>query len=441
MAGRRQWPAISPTVFHLRETLEAKIRACQRRQNAHTKAMPPDFAQLYAHYQTVAPSEIFTWPAQAHGMGDSLDAYVRNHLPAAELEALASHLRQIQVLGVYPAHAQAVLPSGRFAVLPFVAKPPRNHNWARPEFFLSFDRQVLAVCVPPGRDYLKHYTSLLRYFLDRFLPGRGIDLEARFYPGAALTLAHWTGLDELALPPGSTVLLGHIDEFLKAVDSPRAPVALCPIRLNAYFDLCRLDLPRRRSSKECLYVLGFSFSYWGEMAGSVGRALYEAGANELIYLSKVGSLDPALDLYGDLIIPERFMLAEHDRVLRPPFGVSNGLLDWARATGQVAAAGSLHLSTPTVLEQSHLQRQVLAPFAPRTVDDEITHLAAAAERAGGSARFSSLCFATDYVRDAADAGLPVVFDLSNNRSPAARARRDEALARAARLLDGYLTQR
>jgi hypothetical protein len=195
----------------------------------------PDFAPLYATHRIVDSSEVFTWPAAAHGMGASLDAYVRNRLPASDLEALAPRLRRVRVLGVYPAHAEAVLPDGQFALLPFAAKPDRAHNWMRPEFYLSADRQTLAVCVPPGHDYLKHYASLLRYFLDRFVPGRDITLEVCFYPEAARSIANWTGLDRLSLPPGSTVILGHTDEFLRANSTSGSSVALSPIRLNHYF--------------------------------------------------------------------------------------------------------------------------------------------------------------------------------------------------------------
>ena len=134
------------------------------------------------------------------------------------------------------------------------------------------------------------------------------------------------------------------------------------------------------------------------------------------------------------------MLAEHDLVRRPPFAVPNGLLDWAaRSSEPGLCVNSLHVSTPTILEQSHLQRAALSELNPRTIDNEIAHLAAAAaDHPGGAVLFSSLCFATDYVRCSADADLPAVFDLSNNREPAARARRDEALARATRLLKRYL---
>jgi hypothetical protein len=209
---------------------------------------------------------------------------------------------------------------------------------------------------------------------------------------------------------------------------------------GCYFDLCRLHLSRRRLANSCTYLAAFSFSFWGEMAGAVARALYRAGAGELIYLSKVGSTDPALHLYEDLVIPERFMLAEHDRVTQAPFAVPNGLLDWA-APGGRAERSSLHLSVPTVLEQSHLQRAAMAHFAPRTIDNEIAHMAAAAASVGSEARFSSLCFATDYVRRSDDQDLPAVFDLSNNRTSEARTRRDEALVRASGLLADYLTRR
>jgi len=93
--------------------------------------------------------------------------------------------------------------------------------------------------------------------------------------------------------------------------------------------------------------------------------------------------------------------------------------------------------------------RALGAFAPCTIDNEISYLAAAAVEAAthpaaaatGESRFSSLCFATDYVRGEASGSDPAVFNLSNNRSPAARERRDLALGRASELLRDYLTRR
>jgi len=344
----------------------------------------PEIAKLYSQAVTLVPDEIFVWPRTAPEPKLELERC----LPLAELEALLPELRKVQVLGIYPGHTDAVASLERFTALAIPPSPPRNHEWMGPEFLLSGDRRTLAICVVPGRDSVLHYATLMRCFLDRSPRARTTTLEARFYPAAAAALPAWTGLADLALPPDSLVLLGEIDEFLGAAKSS-SWVALSPIRFNRHFDLCRLSMSSLRNGGHPIYLLGFSFPLWGEMAALVARALYGAGAGELIYLGETGALDPTLVLGEDLVVPESFLLADQGRIVRRPFRVPNPLLDWTRSTGQPVTADVRHLSVPTTLETWSLPARLSRP-APRTVDHKVAHLASAAAQAGGGARFSAL---------------------------------------------------
>ena len=386
---------------------------------------------LYTQSRIIERSEVFVWPPEDHGMGDSLDAYVERRLPVTALREPGYHIRKVSLLGLYPGHLEAMaseLGLDRFDRLAFVAKPPRRLNSVRPVFLVSRDGSELVVCVPPGLDYLKHYTSLLR----RFYTGvyRPPVFESRYFPRAAQEIATWTGLAGQQFEANSSVVLGHVDEFAQAV--PELLAKLTTVFVNEYLTIERFEAGGRP-----VYLVAFAFSFWGETAGRLTEAIYENGAAEIIYLGKVGALDREIVLYGDLVIPDRFMLAEHDRVFRAPFAVPNGLV-------AATEGGGLHVTTPTVLEQSHLQRAAFAALAPRTIDNEIAYMARSADLRNrglfgpGAVRFSSLSFATDYVRPNAQADWSADFNLANNRTSAARERRMVAMKRASRLLYHYL---
>lgn len=281
----------------------------------------------------------------------------------------------------------------------------------------------IALSVSSGQEVLKHYASLVGYLTSRF--ERPPELEIRFYPDAAATVADWTGLSSLELEPVACVVLGHAEEF-GARSALREGSSEILLR-NDYLTARQLRAPKGRA----VVLMSFEFSFWGDIAGHIAAALYAAGASELIYLGKVGALTRGIELYRRLVIPASFMLAEHDRVLVAPFSVVNGMAD-------VRGAGGLHVSTPTILEQSHLQRAALSSLEPRTIDNEITHMALAAARHGKGVQFSSVSFATDYVRSSADDALPTEFDLSNNRTARARHLRQWAIIRAAAVLDSHL---
>jgi hypothetical protein len=387
-------------------------------------------ADLYRVGERLDPAEIFVWPAAEHGMAGALERYVAARLPAA-LRELDGRLERIRLLGIYPTHLAEVaaeLELGNPERLPFRAKPRRRLNHLRPWFFLAEQGRELLVAVPPGRDSLKQYSALARSFCADWISPPLI--ESWHYPRAATTLASWTGLDQIGLGSAATVVLGHTDALARAI-----PLAarLEPIIRNPYFRQDRFRTPSGRS----IDLLGFTFSFWGDIAGRVADALYAGGAGEILYLGKVGALDPELVLYATLISPDRFLLAEHDRITAPPFCVPNRL----------AAAldlGGLHVSTPTVMEQGYLQRTALELWGPRSVDNEIAYLAQAAavhnRMQGTEIRFSSLSFATDYVRRASERGRPVAFELADNRTPATRRGRHQALVRASRALYDYLNR-
>lgn len=381
--------------------------------------------ELYRSWDVVPSSAIFACPPDAHGMGGSLDRYVARRLPA---DALARPgLERVLVLGVHPEHLAAVestLALGRLTRVPFSAKPRRQVNWIRPTFHLDHDERTLVVAVPPGRAYLKHYASLVAHQLAR--QEAAVALEVRHFPDAASSLADWTGLSRLALAAGTTVV-GHVDEIARAA---RARGLQVEDRFaNEHLSHAQLFIAGRT-----IDLVAFAFSFWGDIAGRVAGGLYDAGADEVIYFGKVGALSRDVALYDEVITPVRFMRAESDRIRTPPFTVPNRL---AAARG----GEGLHVSVPTVLEQGHTQLAALRGAHPRTIDNEITYMAEAArsrlkQRSGIA--FSSISFATDYVRPGDDPLPGPSLDLSNNREPEARAARAQAMASTVDVLLTYL---
>lgn len=393
------------------------------------------FEELYAVSQQLKMDDIFVWPKHAHSMALSLDRYVENKLPTEYLNKVIRTLKRVKVLGIYPAHFDTSTVRHNFEPtkrIPFAPKPhAKRFNYIRPNFYISLDGQTIYVCVPPGLAYLKQYASLLRYFCLALRDD--IDFEVRFYPMAAERIAEWTSLSQEIFSDNCTCIIGHVDEFER--HTPEIKDRIKTITDNQYFARSSFQL----SNNKTVELIGFKFSFWGDISGRLVAQLYKNGCREVIYFGKVGALERDIELYQTIMVPRTFMLAEHDRVDQKPFEVSNKLADFVRSKTH-------HVSTPTVMEQSYVQRRVLEDFKPYSIDNEIAYMALAAKqfndtRSGQApVDFSSISFATDYVRRAHEHQAPYIFDLSNNRTRKALEFREKAVAMIAKRLYQYLLQ-
>ncbi|MCW1908801.1 MAG: hypothetical protein KIH63_005680 [Candidatus Saccharibacteria bacterium] len=393
--------------------------------------------ELYAKVELIDIAEVSKWAAEDHSMATSLNQYVENRLPTQTLHDIQANLTDIVVLGMYPTHfertASGLGIAGVQVLHPHPAPVSKRFNYVRPNFFLASNKRTLYVCVPPGKSYLKQYTSILLYFFSsqKLKP----TFTLRYYPIAAETLAEWTDLANETFDHNSVCIIGHVDEFEKNIPALASNAKV--VADNPYFTRTTINLPNEVKAE----LVGFKFSFWGDIAFRVAFQLYKGGCNEVIYFGKVGALERHIDLYKTIIIPESFMIIEHDRVIEESFSVPNGLADFVKSHTH-------HVSTPTVMEQGYVQRNRLEQFRPQTIDNEIAYIALATRRFNEMqasrrppVRFSSISFATDYLRRPHEHMAPSIFDLSNNRSAEALRMKAKAMSRASRTLYDYLTSR
>jgi hypothetical protein len=389
-------------------------------------------SELYTVRDLLYLKDIFVWPSESHSMANSLGKYVENRLPAKKLYELCDNLSNVVVLGVYPTHFKDLAVDLGWDAphrLSLVPNPrSKRFNYIRPFYYLSSDKHTLYVCVPPGLAYLKQYTSLIWYFFS------SLEKEPKFsihyFPVAAEKLVNWTGLAIEKFSRESVCVLGHVDEFEQSVPEIKGRIKI--VADNQYFTRSSVRL----HNDVIIELIGIKFSFWGDIAGRIATQLYREGCREVIYIGKVGALERNIELYKTTITPRSFMLAEHSQVLEQSFTIPNGLADFTRSNTH-------HVSTPTVMEQGYIQRQALEQFLPTTIDNEIAYMALAAKRFNDKhpsqpVSFSSVSFATDYLRRVREHQLPATFDLSNNRHARALQLKRRAMRSISETLYSYL---
>ncbi|HXA59351.1 MAG TPA: hypothetical protein VNW94_09345, partial [Streptosporangiaceae bacterium] len=118
--------------------------------------------------------------------------------------------------------------------------------------------------------------------------------------------------------------------------------------------------------------LGYLHSIWGDVAGRVVSRLAALGARRVVYVGKVGSLDPS-------IAPNTCPATGNSSIL------DDGPVTWWDFFGDLAAGqpdvhAGVHVTSPSILleDQRWLERQ----DGNRFVDPEIGHMGSAAQAAG-----------------------------------------------------------
>lgn len=370
-----------------------------------------------------------------HTMAHDLDDYVTQRVPTAPVhEALAKRGR-IEVHGVYPAHLPAVAARiGRGPVEPLGAceLPGKTLNGVRPHLFWgrdAFGEGLLLVATPPGHDYVLHYASLILYLARQSTRHAEDRVRVWRYPDAERSVAQWTGLDTSVLRGANTVVFGKVELLCEALPRRGHELDRC---VTPFYSCWTYTHGDRRVA-----LLGVHFSYWGSIGGYLAARCAALGAEEILYVGKLGALTTPADIYGRLFVPSRYAVLHQLRVHAATSGPPNGLLE--RMPGLDTG---LHVSVPTVMEEDYRQREVAAVLGAASIDNELAQMAVAVDewnrRNDRTVRFSALHYASDYLRRADEVGWQVPFSLARGRTQDARRRRQAAELLVGDCLQDYL---
>ena len=386
---------------------------------------------LYRDSVEVDPAEIPLVRPDEHTMGGALDTYVAQRLPVDLLDEAFAAGMPVEVHGVYPRHAPHVLAGAALARRGDISRPSKAFNRIRPHYFTvpGPRRDRLVVAVPPGRDYVLHYASLVSHHVRALgLPPSALGVVVR-YPRAEETVADWTGLSGV-VEAGDRVLIGYVQELVPALAERGG--AVVDRRSNEFYGCTRLEFPR---SGEVVCALGVRFSFWGCISARLAVACKRLGATEVVYAGKLGTLTEPGDIYGRLFTPSAYLhVGPGAGFVGPAPGPPNGLLDLYPDLDT-----GVHMSVATVLEEDVKQRAYADRFGVGSIDNEIAQiaLALAGFDGEGSAAFSAIHFATDYLRVPGEAARADIYNLTNHRREDALRRKTVMLDEVARRLASY----
>jgi hypothetical protein len=274
-----------------------------------------------------------------HTMGDRLGDYVLPKVPAGltgrVLVTTGSDLEDFASIGKHEG---------------------KVFNWRRPRF--CWDGQQTICTTVPGRDYAYHYACLVATACRLRGQGATVMVELPAPTDAGVFLGSLLPVD---LPTGDALIVGYIEHLFRFSRSPWT--------VNSGFGWSVVNLAGKQ-----LVLLGCEFSYWGDLAGALVTVLAARGVPRIVYIGKLGALDPARP-------PNRFSATGSCSLFE------GRLIEWDSRLVEHAASfeevltKQVHATVPSLLDET------LAWYAALKgqidlVDPEIGHMAMAAIAAG-----------------------------------------------------------
>lgn len=199
---------------------------------------------------------------------------------------------------------------------------------------------------------------------------------------------------------------------------------------NFYYKATRVKLGDRS-----LNFLRVKYSFWGNMSAHLVARMLDLGASEIIYMSKIATLDDPSHIYKRIYSPTQFALLRDNQVkMIPP--IVNPLVEKFPELDS-----GTHLSLPTVMEQN-FETAALAHSVATSLDLEVSNIAKVITeynmQHAKQIAFTPVHWATDYIRTQEEVNLDTGFDLTNADKRNGKVIKKKILERIYNIVAAYL---
>lgn len=397
-----------------------------------------DMSELLSESIVSRPSEYLDFPLvdqKEHSMSHALPSYVKQKIPTDLIKEAVDQRYSIYIIGSTP----AILRSDYFknSTLKFgeavveLQKKNKEENFRRPAYYKNDKEKLLLVSVMSGKDYIKQYTAMISYYI-KFDLDKDPDQFIRVitFPLLENEVDFWTHLDEKFVKAGDVVLIGNVSDFFNHLKEQKHFCQIVEENENCYYKSSRVKV-----GDKTINFLRAKFSFWGNMSTKLVDKMMSLGAKEIVYLSKIATLESPSQIYQKIYSPTQFSILENHKV-EIVGDVSNGIVKKCPklATGR-------HISLSTVMEQDYETSAIAHAFAS-SLDLEVSKIAKTISAYNQTHEkqviFSPIHWATDYIRTKKESELDTGFDLANGGSTAGKESKKKIQKRIYSILTSYL---
>ncbi|MWV47158.1 hypothetical protein GRF59_26540 [Paenibacillus sp. HJL G12] len=396
------------------------------------------FLKQFNVYKEEKIDDFIKFPAvddRSHTMANAIDEFCFQKLPIIVLKDYLERGYSLDILGVFPEIFKLYFYKFNYkniVEIGFNYNPRvKFYNYVRPLFFVGNNNEnekKIIVSIPPGEDYLKHYTSILRHLINKLRMDEKTIKIFRF-PLHEKNITEWTGLNNNFVKRNDIVILGYTEEIENNLNNK---MTLESEHYNEFYGSRRYKL-----NGKIINFLGVKYSYWGNMSKNITNKLLFLGATEIIYSAKLGTLVNYNDIYNKIYSPIEYIVLDYTRIKHKKFKLKNNFVKLFPEFNS-----GLHCSVPTILEQNYRFRDIVTNLSINSIDNEISQMAEVVyehnRKNNSDISFFAVHFPTDYVRKYDEKNLDTKFDLSNNRLPLSSSKKRKIINEISNYLHYYL---
>lgn len=395
-------------------------------------------SDLLADPITTSASQYLRFPIvgqNEHSMADALPIYVSQKIPTSLIKEAVEGGLNIEILGTPPPILQScfsMINSLEEIDFNYEKKTDKEENFRRPSYYYKTDEEkALVISIMPGEDYLKQFTALVSYYV-KFQLGKNPDdiIKVTSFPVLEKTIGLWTHLDDNFVKPEDTVLIGNVSDYFNYLNDEGFKPHIIEESENFYYKASRIKLGDRTLS-----FLRVKYSFWGNMSAILVNKMLDLGASEIIYMSKIATLDNPTHIYEKIYSPTQFAIIE-DNQIKAVDRIVNPLVEKFPELDS-----GKHLSLATVMEQD-FEMSALAHSIASSLDLEVSKIAEVVADYNllhnREVPFTPIHWVTDYLRTKEEADLDTGFDLSNGDSKSSKEKKEMILKRIYYFLTAYL---
>ena len=217
--------------------------------------------------------DVYIAAVETHSMRDTLLRYVQ---PTIHPEIRNRTWKRIIVRGYYEPTVPAIILDCEKLDKPF--------NWHRPTATIADDGETLSLNCFPGRDYVRHYASLVATYLS--LTGRDTSILECQMPEPSAPLQAFVGSNLKDMGEVDTLVVGYVWRLPNLVRRGSWMVHYGASNMFGWQFF-------KATSQQSVALLGCKPSFWGESSGDLVRALSQLNkAKCIIYIGKAGGRWP-----------------------------------------------------------------------------------------------------------------------------------------------------
>lgn len=256
-------------------------------------------------------------------------------------------------------------------------------------------KDELWIIVFPSHQYVDQVSELVQAIyddisrLEESLKIHGEDgkprknqVEVWHFPNLELEVSKWSSLESTLssfVRHGDVAVIGNVELLISGIQSVGFQKKFSDWQMFGLNDMFGIQILVNGASNSRIVLLGVTECFWGEASAHYVKALLKAGARHILYGSKAGSMNEKSDI-RTVKSPINFAIYNRDKRFGHGLTRLNSIISdnpslrhLAQLTG-VETAG-IAVTVPTVIGETHDQRQQLGNLNPSTMDNEDGYIA------------------------------------------------------------------